>query len=49
VPQQQRVSIGVLVEIAIVSVLREVIVRGILATNWARSLLAACFWPPPPC
>jgi uncharacterized membrane protein (DUF373 family) len=31
--QEQRVSIGVAMEIAIVSVLREVIVRGVLETE----------------
>jgi uncharacterized membrane protein (DUF373 family) len=39
--QEQRVSIGVAVEIAIVSVLREVIVRGVLETDW-RQILAVC-------
>jgi uncharacterized membrane protein (DUF373 family) len=39
--QEQRVSIGVAVEVAIVSVLREVIVRGVLEINWTQ-ILAAC-------
>ncbi|HEY9611998.1 phosphate-starvation-inducible PsiE family protein, partial [Allocoleopsis sp.] len=39
--QEQRVSIGVAVEVAIVSVLREVIVRGVLETSWVQ-ILAAC-------
>jgi uncharacterized membrane protein (DUF373 family) len=39
--QEQRVSIGVAVEIAIVSVLREVIVRGVLETDW-HQILAVC-------
>ncbi|MGD2181951.1 phosphate-starvation-inducible PsiE family protein [Lusitaniella coriacea] len=39
--QEQRVSIGVAVEVSIVSVLREVIVRGVLETNWTQ-ILAAC-------
>jgi uncharacterized membrane protein (DUF373 family) len=37
--QEQRVSIGVSVEIAIVSALREVIVKGVLERTGAR------FWP----
>lgn len=41
--QEQRVSIGVAVEIAIVSVLREVIVRGVLETDW-HQILAVCFF-----
>jgi uncharacterized membrane protein (DUF373 family) len=41
--QEQRVSIGVSVEIAIVSVLREVIVRGVLETDW-RQVLAVCLF-----
>ena len=36
--QEQRVSIGVSVEIAIVSVLREVIVKGVLETDWQQIL-----------
>ncbi|MCP9917131.1 phosphate-starvation-inducible PsiE family protein [Cyanobium sp. ATX 6F1] len=39
--QEQRVSIGVSVEIAIVSVLREVIVKGVLETDW-HQILAVC-------
>jgi uncharacterized membrane protein (DUF373 family) len=39
--QEQRVSIGVAVEVSIVSVLREVIVRGVLETDWSK-ILAAC-------
>ena len=41
--QEQRVSIGVSVEIAIVSVLREVIVHGVLETDW-RQMLAVCLF-----
>ena len=36
-----RISIGVAVEVAIVSVLREVIVRGVLETN-STQILATC-------
>lgn len=39
--KEQRVSIGVAVEVAIVSVLREIIVRGVLETN-STQVLAAC-------
>lgn len=39
--QEQRVSIGVSVEVAIVSVLREVIVRGVLEVEW-QQIMAAC-------
>jgi len=39
--QEQRVSIGVAVEVSIVSVLREVIVRGVLEAPWTQ-ILAAC-------
>lgn len=39
--QEQRVSIGVAVEVSIVSVLREVIVRGVLEAPWSQ-ILAAC-------
>jgi uncharacterized membrane protein (DUF373 family) len=39
--QEHRVSIGVAVEVSIVSVLREVIVRGILETPWPQ-VLATC-------
>ena len=41
--QEQRVSIGVSVEVAIVSVLREVIVNGVLETDW-RQMLALCLF-----
>jgi uncharacterized membrane protein (DUF373 family) len=41
--QEQRVSIGVSVEIAIVSVLREVIVNGVLETQW-QQILAVCLF-----
>lgn len=41
--KEQRVSIGVAVEVAIVSVLREVIVRGILETNWSQVLATCAF------
>ncbi|HEY9849448.1 MAG TPA: phosphate-starvation-inducible PsiE family protein [Leptolyngbyaceae cyanobacterium] len=39
--QEQRVSIGAAVEVSIVSVLRELIVRGVLETPW-QELLSAC-------
>jgi uncharacterized membrane protein (DUF373 family) len=39
--QEQRVSIGVAVEVSIVSVLREIIVRGVLETSSAK-ILSAC-------
>ena len=39
--QEQRVSIGVAVEVSIVSILREVIVRGVLETAWTQ-ILASC-------
>ncbi|MBD2079616.1 phosphate-starvation-inducible PsiE family protein [Leptolyngbya sp. FACHB-17] len=39
--QEQRISIGVAVEVAIVSVLREVLVRGILEVHWTQ-VLATC-------
>ncbi|HEY9907250.1 MAG TPA: phosphate-starvation-inducible PsiE family protein, partial [Thermosynechococcaceae cyanobacterium] len=39
--KEQRVSIGVAVEVAIVSVLREVIVRGVLDAPWTQ-ILSAC-------
>ena len=38
--QEKRVSIGVAVEVSIVSVLRELIVRGVLETNWTQVLAA---------
>ncbi len=41
--QEHRVSIGVAVEVSIVSVLREVIVRGVLETRWAQVLVACMF------
>ena len=41
--QEQRVSIGVAVEVSIVSVLREVIVRGVLETSWVQ-ILSACLF-----
>jgi uncharacterized membrane protein (DUF373 family) len=41
--QEQRVSIGVAVEVALVSVLREVIVRGVLETSWVQILSTAAF------
>lgn len=39
--QEQRISIGVAVEVSIVSVLREVIVQGVLETPWEQ-ILATC-------
>ncbi len=39
--QEHRVSIGVAVEVSIVSVLREIIVHGILETPWPQ-VLATC-------
>lgn len=39
--KEQRISIGVAVEVAIVSVLREVIVKGVLETEWTQ-ILATC-------
>jgi uncharacterized membrane protein (DUF373 family) len=41
--QEQRVSIGVAVEVAIVSVLREVIVKGVLEVPWTQILSACAF------
>lgn len=41
--QEHRVSIGVAVEVSIVSVLREVIVRGVLETPWVHILVACVF------
>lgn len=41
--QEQRVSIGVAVEVAIVSVLREVIVRGVLEVHWTQVLATCAF------
>ncbi len=39
--QEQRVSIGVSVEVTIVSILREVIVKGLLEVEW-KQVLATC-------
>ncbi|MEM8501675.1 MAG: phosphate-starvation-inducible PsiE family protein [Cyanobacteria bacterium P01_D01_bin.1] len=41
--QEHRVSIGVAVEVSIVSVLREIIVRGVLETPWSQVLVACVF------
>jgi uncharacterized membrane protein (DUF373 family) len=41
--QEQRISIGVAVEVSIVSVLRELIVRGVLETSWTQVLAACAF------
>jgi len=41
--QEQRVSIRVAVEVSIVSVLREVIVGGVLETDWSQILSACAF------
>jgi len=41
--QEHRVSIGVAVEVSIVSVLREIIVRGVLETPWVQVLVACVF------
>jgi uncharacterized membrane protein (DUF373 family) len=41
--QEHRVSIGVAVEVSIVSVLREVIVRGVLETPWVQILATGGF------
>jgi uncharacterized membrane protein (DUF373 family) len=41
--QEQRVSIGVSVEVAIVSVLREVIVKGILEIQWQQTIATCAF------
>ncbi len=41
--QEQRVSIGVAVEVSIVSILREVIVRGVLETPSSQILSACAF------
>ena len=41
--QEQRVSLGVAVEVCIVSVLREVIVRGVLETPWVQILSTGVF------
>lgn len=39
--QEHRVSMGVAVEVSIVSILREIIVKGILETPWSQ-ILATC-------
>ncbi len=39
--QEQRISVGVAVEVSIVSVLREVIIRGALEIPW-QQILAIC-------
>lgn len=41
--KEQRISIGVAVEVAIVSILREIIVRGILETQWTQVLATCAF------
>ncbi len=41
--QEHRVSIGVAVEVSIVSVLREMIVRGVLETPWTQVLATCAF------
>ncbi|MBD2258739.1 phosphate-starvation-inducible PsiE family protein [Pseudanabaena sp. FACHB-2040] len=41
--QEHRVSIGVAVEVSIVSVLREIIVRGVLETPWSQVLSCCAF------
>ncbi len=41
--QEKRVSIGVAVEVSIVSVLREVIVKGVLETEWIQILATGSF------
>lgn len=41
--KEHRVSIGVAVEVSIVSVLREIIVRGVLETPWSQVLVACVF------
>ena len=41
--QEKRVSIGVAVEVSVGSVLRELIVRGVLETNWTQVLAACAF------
>jgi len=41
--QEQRISIGVAVEVSIVPALREVIVKGILETNWSQVLATCAF------
>ncbi|WP_066382639.1 MULTISPECIES: phosphate-starvation-inducible PsiE family protein [unclassified Anabaena] len=41
--QEQRISIGVAVEVSIVSVLREIIVKGVLEINWSQVLATCAF------
>jgi uncharacterized membrane protein (DUF373 family) len=41
--QEHRVSIGVAVEVSIVSVLREIIVHGVLETPWIQVLVTCIF------
>ncbi|MGD1907901.1 MAG: phosphate-starvation-inducible PsiE family protein [Leptolyngbyaceae cyanobacterium] len=41
--QEHEISIGVAVEVSIVSVLREVIVHGVLETDWSQVLAACAF------
>jgi uncharacterized membrane protein (DUF373 family) len=41
--QEQRVSIATAIEVAIVSVLREVIVKGVLEIPWEQTLSACVF------
>jgi uncharacterized membrane protein (DUF373 family) len=41
--QEQRVSIATAIEVAIVSVLREVIVKGVLEIPWSQTLSACAF------
>ncbi|MCL6435931.1 MAG: phosphate-starvation-inducible PsiE family protein [Leptolyngbyaceae cyanobacterium HOT.MB2.61] len=41
--QEHRVSIGVAVEVSIVSALREIIVRGVLETPWIQVLVTCVF------
>jgi uncharacterized membrane protein (DUF373 family) len=41
--QEKRISIGVAVEVAIVSVLREIIVKSILETQWTQVLAVCAF------
>lgn len=41
--QEQRISIGVAVEVSIVSALREVIVKGVLETSWSQVLATCAF------
>ncbi len=41
--QEKRISIGVAVEVSIVSVLREVIVKGVLETPWNQVLSSCAF------